>query len=225
MNPVKVLHFSDVLCVWAYVSQVRIRELIENFGPRIALDYRYLQVFGDVHSKLEKQWGQQGGVAGYGKHVKSIVAQFDHVEVHPEIWSRNTPSSSMPCHLFLCAVRLLNEQGGREDGTAQVESASWMLRQAFFRDLLDVSERKTLLEIADKNGLPVKKIENVLDSGAAHAALSEDWNLAKEWSVRASPTLMFNDGRQILAGNVGYRVIEANVRELLRSPSDQCSWC
>jgi hypothetical protein len=37
---------------------------------------------------------------------------------------------------------------------------------------------------------------------------------------------LFNEGRQVLTGNVGYRVIEANVRELLRQPSDdQSSWC
>jgi len=37
--------------------------------------------------------------------------------------------------------------------------------------------------------------------------------------------LLFNEGRQVLTGNVGYRVIEANVRELLRVPVDQSSWC
>jgi hypothetical protein len=31
--------------------------------------------------------------------------------------------------------------------------------------------------------------------------------------------------KQVLTGNVGYRVIEANVRELLRAPADQSSWC
>ncbi len=35
-----------------------------------------------------------------------------------------------------------------------------------------------------------------------------------------------NAGRQILYGNVGYRLIEANLNELLRAPnSDDASWC
>ena len=33
------------------------------------------------------------------------------------------------------------------------------------------------------------------------------------------------DGRQRLAGNVGYRVIEANVRQLLNNPGVGASWC
>ena len=35
-----------------------------------------------------------------------------------------------------------------------------------------------------------------------------------------------NDGRQKLYGNVGYGVIEANIKELLRSPvAGTASWC
>ena len=225
MNPVKVLHFSDVLCVWAYVSQIRLQELQENFTSRIAIDFRFLQVFGDVQRKFELQWAQRGGAAGYGEHVRSIAGQFEHVTVHPEIWLRNTPRSSLPCHLFLCAVRLLDIDSPAPGQASRLEHAARAVRDAFFRDLVDVSQRKALFGIAERIGLPVQKIEKILDSGAAHAALSDDLNLAKDCSVRASPTLIFNEGRQILTGNVGYRVIEANVRELLRAPSEQCSWC
>ena len=40
-----------------------------------------------------------------------------------------------------------------------------------------------------------------------------------------SPSLLLNDGRQRLNGNVGYRVIAANVREILERPPGQLSWC
>ena len=32
-------------------------------------------------------------------------------------------------------------------------------------------------------------------------------------------------GRQTLFGNVGYRVISANIEELLHQPSGEASWC
>ncbi len=35
---------------------------------------------------------------------------------------------------------------------------------------------------------------------------------------------ILNEHRQILYGNVGYRVIEANVQELLRSHAGEASW-
>ena len=45
------------------------------------------------------------------------------------------------------------------------------------------------------------------------------------FSGQLSPSLVMNEGRQHLNGNVGYRVIEANVHELLRKPVDEMSWC
>jgi hypothetical protein len=34
-----------------------------------------------------------------------------------------------------------------------------------------------------------------------------------------------NEGRQKLYGNVGYRILDANVRELWERPQAQASWC
>ncbi len=49
----------------------------------------------------------------------------------------------------------------------------------------------------------------------------------KAHGVQGSPTYVFNEGRQMLYGNVGYRIIEANVRELLSAPAaaGEPSWC
>lgn len=224
MQPIAIQHFSDVLCVWAYVSQIRIDELKQQFGDRIELQYHYVPVFGHAHQKLQAQWSQRGGVEAYGRHVKEVVAKFEHCAVHPQVWVGTTPRSSMPAHLFLCALRLLEDQTPDAQGNTPYERAAWEVRRAFFVESTDVSQQQTLLAIAQRLGLPVAEIEAILDSGAAHALVSEDIALARDQSVRASPTLLFNEGRQMLTGNVGYRVIEANVRELLRAPAGS-SWC
>ncbi len=226
MDKIKIQHFSDVLCVWAYVSQVRMDELKQNFGKQIELDYHFVHVFGHAHQKLEAQWGQRGGAAAYGKHVKEVVGKFEHVSVHTDIWQRDTPQSSLPAHLFLCALKLLEGEHPGPQGRSSFERAAWTVREAFFRDLVDISQQHELLAIADKLELPTARIQAILDSGAAHALLSEDIMTARDQSIRASPTLLFNEGRQVLTGNVGYRVIEANMRELLRTPAEhQSSWC
>jgi predicted DsbA family dithiol-disulfide isomerase len=103
--------------------------------------------------------------------------------------------------------------------------AAWAVRQAFFRDGRDISCGKVLLEIAETIELRAGQIENAIASGAAHASLAEDLDLARAQSVTASPTLLFNEGRQRLTGNVGYRIIEANIRELLEGAPGQLSWC
>jgi len=66
-----------------------------------------------------------------------------------------------------------------------------------------------------------------IESGAAFAALHRDEQLARTHGVLGSPTYVFNEGRQLLYGNVGYRIIAANLRELLSSkhPEGEPSWC
>lgn len=225
MNKVRIEHFSDILCVWAYVSQIRVNELKQQFGEQVEMDYHFVHVFGHAHQKLQAQWAERGGFRAYADHVRDVVARFGHVPLHAEIWVRNAPRSSLPAHLFLCALKLLEPAAPGDGAENAFERAAWAVREAFFRDLVDVSRRDELLKIAEKLNLPVGKIEANLDNGAAHALLSEDITMARDKSVRASPTLLFNEGRQALTGNVGYRVIEANVRELLRMPADQSSWC
>jgi hypothetical protein len=44
--------------------------------------------------------------------------------------------------------------------------------------------------------------------------------------IEGSPSYVLNEGRQRLYGNIGFRVMEANVQELLRAPGiDDASWC
>jgi predicted DsbA family dithiol-disulfide isomerase len=223
MERIRITHFSDALCVWAYVSQVRVDELESNFGEAIELDYRYFHVFGDVHKKVDAAWKDRGGLPGYGEHVREVVDKFGHVKLHPQAWLRDTPHSSMPAHLFLCALRLLEGNGGVAPGT--VPRAAWAIREAFFRDARDISRQSVLLAIAESISLPLDEIERAMGSGAAHAALAEDLDLARTQGIQGSPTLLFNEGRQRLTGNVGYRIIEANIRELLESAPGQLSWC
>lgn len=75
-------------------------------------------------------------------------------------------------------------------------------------------------------GIDTAAIATLIDTGAAHARLAADHAAADKARIEGSPTLVLNEGRQKLYGNVGFRVIEANIRELLRDPSpDQASWC
>lgn len=223
MATIRVSHFSDTLCVWAYVSQVRIDELQRRFAGRVEMDTRWFHVFGDVPKKLDAGWKERGGAAGYAAHVREVVERFGHVQLHPRTWTEVVPQSSMPSHLLLCALRVLRDRAEVEPGAP--ERAAWALRQAFFDQGRDISRHAVLLEVAAAAGLPVAGIERLLAGGEAHAALVDDLELARQQAVQASPTLLFNEGRQRLTGNVGYRIIEANVRELLEAPPPQSSWC
>jgi predicted DsbA family dithiol-disulfide isomerase len=227
MEPIRISYFSDVLCVWAYIAQVRLNELKATFQDKVIIDYHFVPVFGYAKQKLESRWRERGGLQGYSDHVKEVTKPFVHIKVHPEIWTGKIPASSTSCHLFLQAIKLLEMKGAlkTDGGQSAFEQATWALREAFFTHLADISNRQVQDEIAEKLGLPIHAIQSEIDSGEAYAELSKDFDLVKENSVTVSPTMMFNEGRQRLNGNVGYRVIEANIRELLNNPPNEQSWC
>ncbi len=222
---IKIAMYSDALCVWAYISQIRIAELEQNFPGEVAIDYRFMPVFGDVAGKMAAQWGDRGGLGGYAAHVQEIAAEHEHIAVHPRCWLDNTPASSLPAHLLLCGVKAMHAADPQQTDADAVPALLRAIRRGFFADLLDVSRQDTLLNIAADTGIDMGGLEKVMRSGQAHAAMAADILAARDGDVRFSPTLVLNEGRQVLAGNVGYRVIEANIREQLNNPGQQQSWC
>ena len=223
MNQIHITHFSDILCVWAYVSQIRINELTDNFVNNVELEFLFFSVFGNTVGKIDNQWESKGGRTAYSKHVQEVVNQFEHLPVHSDIWIKDAPFSSLPCHLYLCAAQLAEANGELECGT--FTELAWKMRKSFFSEAKDISNTAIIKEIIEEQELPLSEFESNIANGKAYAALSEHMQRALDGHVRASPTLTFNEDRQRLTGNVGYRIIEANVRELLERPETQQTWC
>ncbi len=215
---VRVTYYSDILCIWAYCAQVRVDELRARFEDEVEIDFRFIQVFGNTQLKIGEGWKDRGGFEGYDDHVREIAERFLHVDVHPGLWRKTRPASSAGPHLLLKAVQLAYCAG--------LERTAWAFRQAFFKEALDIADTEVQWRIAGELDLPLKDIEAALRNGTAMAALCEDYNMQREHNIEGSPTLVLNEGRQKLFGNVGYRLIEANIHELLRATdSSQFSWC
>lgn len=223
MASIHLQHYADILCIWAYVADARMLELEQQFGAELSIESRLLSVFGNVPGKMQQNWGARGGVAGYAAHVRGIAAQHPHLAVHEHVWQHNTPQSSMPAHLYLCALRDAEQHDEVSRGTQSKFARA--LRAAFFSRATDIGAEAVLRAELDALGLPQRVVSARLADGRAHAALAEDLQLAKELDIRSSPTLLFNEGRQRLSGNVGYRIIEANIRELLEHREIGHSWC
>jgi predicted DsbA family dithiol-disulfide isomerase len=132
--------------------------------------------------------------------------------------------SSLSSHLFLCAVRHLERES--EVAKNSCYDLCRHFRKAFFERGRDIANKRVQCELAEEQNLALGPIEAALDSGHAHATLAGDFDLVRRHDVTLSPSLVLNEGRQRLNGNVGYRVIEANVRELLHSrTTHEASWC
>lgn len=231
-SKIRIHYFTDVLCIWAYLAQIRLDELIKNYSSEIDVSYNFMPVFGHTENRIGEGWKDKGGFDAFSKKMHNVIEKFPHVELHKDIWKKNIPKTSTSSHLFIKAVQLLVENGTisnerREDHGHKtlLEDFTWKVRLAFFRDLRDISQMSELYDIAKSMGFPTDKIQQVLDDGTALAELSRDLELRDEFNIDGSPTYILNEGRQKLYGNVGYRIIEANLLEIIKQPAMEASWC
>lgn len=226
-GPLAIDHFSDILCVWAYVAQVRVDELRRRFADQLVIRSRFCSVFADVATKVHAGWRDRGGLAGYRAHLEQTLSRFDHVTLHADTWAVAVPTTSATVHACVKAAELVRPDAVSPDGTGRslADELAWQLRLAFFRDGRDVSRLDVQLAIVEQLGLPVDAVRARLEDGSAWATLHRDYEDAAKEGVRGSPTFLLNEHRQVLYGNVGYKIIEANVLELLRDRGPQASWC
>lgn len=224
---VKLDYFSDMLCVWAYVSQIRLNELQQKLGDKIKIEHHFISLFGDTQKRIGEGWRDRGGYEGFSRHVIEVARNFPHVEIHPDIWKVHAPKTSAMSHLFIKAAQLLATRETQPEALKHtaIDDLVWHVRHAFFAEARDIGRLDVLFELAADRGLEVQAMKALIDSGEAMAALQADMEQKEIYKLEGSPSYLLNEGRQKLYGNVGYRVIEANVVELLDNPSDQASWC
>ena len=231
MKPIQIQHYSDILCVWAYVGQRRLEAFLADYDDKVEIHQHFCSVFPDVWGKVEANWAGRGGFAGYGAHVQEVVAKFEGMEVHPDIWTKVRPRSSASPHLFVKAVEIIAETGGETAHSTSYAArlpvkAAASLRQAFFEQARDIASWAVQREVADHIGVDFAQVQATIESGEAIARLAGDYETAQKKGVEGSPTYLLNEGRQKLYGNVSTGVIEANVKELLLDETgDRASRC
>jgi predicted DsbA family dithiol-disulfide isomerase len=159
--------------------------------------------------------------------LRHVAAKFPHVEIHPELWLKTRPKSSASPHLFLKAIQQWEWETAAHAGVAtDLERATSAFRRAFFRDCRDISSWNVQCDIAEHLGIDIDAVEKLIHAGAAFAGLAADYQDADKMRIEGSPTLVLNEGRQKLYGNIGFRVIDANIQEILREPgAEDASWC
>ena len=217
-SPLIVDYYSDILCVWAWVAQRRIDELNKQLGYKIELKYHYLDVFGDAVNKIPTQWLDRGGYQGFSDHVIESAAIYEDAPVNTNVWSKTRPKSSANPHLILKATELAYSSQHSID-------LALKFRQAFFVEAIDISNLEILFAIIEAAGLDSKQVNRTITDGSAMASLMHNYQQAKALGLKGSPSYIIDNGRQTLYGNVGYRVLLANIEEQLHKPASEASWC
>jgi predicted DsbA family dithiol-disulfide isomerase len=217
-NTLIIDYYTDILCVWAWIAQKRIDELNKKLGNNIELHCYYLDIFGDVPTKIDTQWQSKGGYVGFAEHIQQSASAFEYAHINRKIWTEIRPTTSANAHLMLKAIEITYDKKKSID-------MALTFRSAFFVDGLDIGNLDVLYDLVTANGLDRNTINTSIGDGSAMASLMGDYQKSKGQNIKGSPSYVIGDGRQTLYGNVGYRVILANIEALLKNPKDEASWC
>jgi len=213
----KVDYFSDVLCVWAFINEKRLEEVEQQLGKDLDIELQFLPNFASVHPKIEAGWKDKGGFEGYAEHVSEVADQFD-ITLHKDAWSSIRPASSMMAHAYIKAVQSIH-------GHLKAREYSLELRKAFFLEAKDISKVAECKTVALSIKIDWEAVAVYFESGQALSDLNMDFQCAKDYQISVSPAWVFNEGRQKLIGNVGYRVLEVNLKELISQKPLKQNWC
>lgn len=211
-------YFSDVLCVWAYVNELRLNEVKQQFKNEIDIHFGFMPNFSATSTKIAQGWKDKGVFDGYAKHVREVAEGFN-IELHQSVWTSVRPATSLMAHSMIKAVAHVCDE--REHEATFISR----VRQAFFGEGQDIAQLNVLKGLMEEQGLPVDDVMAFWESGQALAMLHDDFQRAQTYQITVSPAWVFNEGRQRLIGNVGYRVIEGNLKELLNDQPLPQAWC
>lgn len=218
--PLELTYYSDVLCVFAYASEVKLKALKEAHGGSLKIVRRVCDSFGDTQKKIGEGWREKGGWEAYADHVSEIAGRFDHIVLHGDVWRKVRPASSHSPHLLLKALEVT---GADEDLQGK---AAWALREAFFANAADIGRWDTQREALRAAGVEAEPAEAAIRDGRAFAALAADLAAAEDQKIEGSPSFVLPDQRQKLYGDVGFRILDANVKERLRArQAGEPAWC
>lgn len=217
--PLELTYYSDLLCVFAYASEAKLEALAAAHGATLNIIRRACDSFGDTEAKIGEGWREKGGWTAYADHVAEIAGRFEHIALHADVWRRVRPKSSHSAHLLVKALELSDLP---QDASA---AAAWALRRAFFAEAADIGRQDVQREVLARAGVDAAAADEAINDGRAFAALAADYAAATRQKIEGSPSFVFPDARQKLYGDVGFRMLDANVRERLRPRApDDPSW-
>jgi predicted DsbA family dithiol-disulfide isomerase len=223
LEPVTCTLWSDPLCIWAFVGQHRVDDVLRDLGSCVRISHRVVPVFGSVPQRFRDGSWAKDGPAGRAAATARIAAEHGHTHITGQVWIDDPPASSWPPGAAIKAVGLAEAHGQLPAGAGAHYQAA--LRTHLFVENRNTARRSEQLLVAEELGYPRGLLEAALDDGRALAALWEDQHDRERDFVSGSPTWVFDGGRARLYGNFPQAVLDGTIRALIGGDFDGCSSC
>lgn len=216
-------YWSDPLCIWAFVAQAKLEQILAAAGGRLEVHYHVVPVFGSIPWRFQEGPWAAKGVAGRVEATRRIAQEHGRNDVNGACWASDCPASSWSPGAAVKAVFAMERAGAVAPGCA----AEYLrqLRERFFVQELNIARRGVQLALAEQLDVPRTALEARLDDGSALAELCEDDRRKQELKIQGSPTYVFDGGRAMLYGNFSFGILHATVEELVDGRLPGASSC
>ena len=134
-EPVVVVVYSDYLCPWCYVAAIRLQKLKDDYGDKINISWKsYPLVLNDNPNLRFSRRSIEARHRADLEEESITFRPWDHHQPYP--------TSSIPALLAVKCARLQGEEAFQRFHMA--------LFKAFFTESQNISDRKILLNLAEK---------------------------------------------------------------------------
>ena len=195
----KIDFVSDVSCPWCVVGLRALNDALEVLGDEVRAQI-HIQPF-----ELNPQMPAEGQdiiehiAEKYGSTPEQIQANQDVIRARGAESGFEFAKGERRIYNTFDAHRLLHWAGleGRQPALKEA------LFKAYFTDLKDPSDRRTLADVAQSVGLDRMRAQEVLDSDEFASDVREAEQLWVSRGVSSVPTIVFNDQYAVSGGQPG----------------------
>lgn len=196
-----VLVFFDYACVFCYTDSFRFAKLAERYGAEITPIPFELR----PGMPLEGVSAAEHGIA-HGPRVDAYLAQLAERDGYPLVMCDHVPHT----HAAMIMAEVARDLG--REVHARVHAAIF---DAYFGRGLDIGTPTVLLDIAEREGLPIEDVGRAWREGTYEERLEKFHEFAHSIGVTATPSALVCD--ELLIGTHPYgQLAEAAERCLAR---------
>ena len=202
--------FTDYICPFCYVGDVRLDRLREDYDLRI--NWCFLELHPETPAA-----GMDVSCLGYPDAKwqpmmdnLSRLAQEEGITFRPHTFTTNSHKS------------LLLAEAAKEDGADVFYALHRRLFEAFFTEGLNIGDESVLKTVAGEAGVSAEVLSRAWTNDRYEERLEEYRAAAYELDVRATPTIFFGE-QQRLDGALPLEVFKKVAREGIAAQQAQAT--
>jgi len=177
--------FTDYICPFCYVGDVRLDRLREDY------DLKINWCFLEIHPETPPE-GMESSCLGYADPKwqqmmdnLSRLAEEEDISFRPQTYTTNSQQA------------LLLAEAAKEDGAEVFYVLHRRLFEAFFTDGLNIGEQAVLEQLARESGVSEAVLARAWTEDKYLQRLKQYLAAARELDVTATPTIFFSEQQRI----------------------------